>query len=420
VREVANLDVTAILNTEFDLSKDALFQIHFSSNKLMVLASHAIADLNSVHVLLRDASKIYSGAVPVAPRFNYLTASGWNHRPGEREKSYWSQALQDVPKCCEMADLLPSDTLYQGISVVDSYGRPIVRPLRRLMEKYSVTRHQLVCAAVAQTLQWLNQCDDIVLGCPYENRHSEVARESVGLFLDRLPLRMKTSKTATTAELLRAARDITQGALAHAIPFHELMGLLGVSPTLEHHPIFQTMVTFHLQGSTEECLQVPGCTIQREQCHPPGAKFLLMFEWTELSTEDWMLRIEYDNTRIQDRTMAVIRAAMRLVLAGLAAEMDRSTIHATLDLQFKKSNAASPPPGVQDKIVDTIRHEMALCLGVDVARLPCTLSFFDAGANSMAAFRLHRRLKQIGLDTSLRTIFDFPTAKDLSGAFIAK
>lgn len=416
VRRVEKLDVSKELATDFDPSKDELIRVFLSQdNQLLVIMSHAIADLNGVQVLLRQASRAYHGECIGGPRFQYLTSAAWSQKSGKEEQDYWRKTLRNIPACTGL-DLIPSRTLFEGSSTTEIYQGARITKLLDVMQRASVSRHQVACTAVAQTMQWLSKRDDVVLGSPYENRHSEQDRDSVGLFLDRVPLRIKSPNDASCVDLLRHTRDVAQGALANAIPFHELMAALNMPPTMDRHPIFQTMVTFHLRGVTESCLSIPGCEVERVQCHPPGSKFLLMFEWTELEDDKWMMRIEYDHTRIQKKTINAIQQALDMVLDCMACELSRKEIHEILTSRLPDPRQKQPIE--QDRIIYTIRQQMAACLNMDMKKLPCTLNYFDAGATSMDVFRLQRRLKRVGLDCSICTIFDLPTAESLSRHFV--
>lgn len=417
VREVKVLDVRRELAFEFDPSKDEMIRVFLSeSNELLIVMSHAISDLNGVQILLRQASRAYRGECVGGPRFQYLASTAWSQKSAKSEQEYWRKTLKNIPTCSGL-NLLPSRTLYEGTSVTEVFEGSRIRKVVDSMLRSTVTRHQMVVTAVAQTMQWLADRDDVVLGSPYENRHSEQDRDSIGLFLDRVPLRIRSPRDATCLDLLHHTRDVAQGALAHAIPFHELMAALDMPPTMDRHPIFQTMVTFHLKGVTEECLSLPGFKVRREQCHPPGSKFLLMFEWTELENEQWMLRIEYDDSKIQREIIHAIQQALNIVFDCIGAEMSRKEIHETLTARVPNPHQSRSIE--QDRITYTIRQQMAACLNMDMKNLPCTLNYFDAGATSVDVFRLHRRLKRVGLDCSICTIFDLPTAESLCKHFVS-
>lgn len=417
VRLANTLDIQCEVSRTFDLTRDELIRVFFCRDTLLVIASHAICDLNSVQALLRQASKAYNNDSICESRFEYLKSDVWSYNIRQEDKQYWRSALRDLSPSINL-DLLPSSAIFEGSSARKLFQGPLIRNLSGLMKRYAVTQHQLVSTAVAQTLQWMTKSDDVVLGCPFENRHSEKDRESVGLFLDRLPLRFKSSATSSCADLLTTARDVTQQALRYAIPFHELMALLNLPPTLEQHPIFQTMVTFHLKGATEGSLQVPGCEVSRQECFPPGAKFLLMFEWTELEDDAWDLRIEYDSTRLSAQIITTFQKALEIVLESMASELSRKAMHQELSRKLPKSKQSRPSLPV-DNMIYCIRREMAACLDVDMRKLPCTVSFFEAGGNSMGAVHLQRRMKKIGLEVDVRTIFEMATAERLAGHFLS-
>ncbi|KAH2141661.1 hypothetical protein KXW37_004627, partial [Aspergillus fumigatus] len=133
----------------------------------------------------------------------------------------------------------------------------------------------------------------------------------MGLFLDRLPLRFKTPVNADCATILQSTRAASQAAVCNSIPFEQVLNLLHLPRTIRQHPLFEAMVTFHLKGAVEDCLAIEGLEVKREMCFASGAKFLLMFEWTEIEADHWTLRIEYDDHQLDDATVTTIEDSIR-------------------------------------------------------------------------------------------------------------
>ncbi|CAG8891215.1 unnamed protein product [Penicillium egyptiacum] len=420
VQECRSIYVAREVARGFDLARDELVRVFMDQQTLLLVISHAIADLNSVQNLFRETADVYRGSTAQVNRWNYLQASTWSRKATPEERHFWTRYLDGAPQRLSINRQL-TQTSFEGTSRTCHFEGTMIHGLRALTQRYGVTKHQIVCAATAQMLQWLCATDDVVLGCPWENRTSDLERRSAGLFLDRLPLRIKTPPNADCAGILESVREASQKAVAYAIPFEQILDILHVPRTIRQHPIFEVMVTFHLKGAIEDCLDIDGLDVQREMCYAPGSKFLLMFEWTELEVDHWVLRTEYDHHQIAPATITVIDQALRCVLEGLSLELSRPAIEKRLAHTFPETKEDSSCEGESDdenalcdRLVYILRREMAACLSIDLADFPCSVSFFEAGGNSIDVWRLQRQLKRVGVDMPICTVFELPTAQALA------
>lgn len=339
VLEVRVLDIFSEINIPFDLAHDELIRVlfHRESDTLLIVASHAITDLNSIQSVLRETSSVYATNLLPTPRMRYLNAPGWSRPVQTSDMTFWSKYLSNTPPRLDTLLKLPAPSpkhVFEGTSRFQTFHGSPVKKLTKLLPVYGITHHHLAITVAAQALQWLTDTNDVILGCPFQNRVGDLEQESVGLFLDRLPIRIQTSSpTTTTKDLLRATRDTSQQAIAAALPFRNILSALGIeandplSPC--SHPIFQAMVTFHLKDAVESCLNIPGCDVRRPppmECWASGSKFLLMFEWTEISADTWVLRIEYDCHRIELKMIQKLERAVDNILLGLSEGKTRESI----------------------------------------------------------------------------------------------
>ncbi|KAI9875213.1 MAG: hypothetical protein M1830_008756 [Pleopsidium flavum] len=414
-------DLQREINYPFDLSVDELIRVTISKRTLVLVVSHMIADLNSVQILFSEVSTVYSGQPSNTDMIEYTEAPTWTRQADSQEKQFWIQYLENyihplpIPRQATF-------TLLKGTSRTHIFTGDLQFKLKGLIRRYGITPHQLALTAVSQALQHLTQTTDIVLGAPYEGRASQNERSLMGLFLDRLPIRIQTpDPSASCASLLLATRDSSQEAIANAVPFHQILKCLKAPlTTLQRHPIFEVMVTFHLHKGAETYLQIPECNIDSRPMHAEGAKFLLMFEWTELKPDTWSLRIEYDDQQITPPTIATIERTLAAVMDGLARELSLPDLRNTLAPFFlcqtnptKNNETLSPHADALATTVLTIRHAMAACLGISVSEFPCNVSFFDAGGASLGVIKLRNRLQKVGIAVEISNVYTWPTAEGL-------
>lgn len=415
VTKCGSIDLDFEANRAFDLEQDELIRVLFSGNQLMIVTSHAIADLNSIQSFLRAVSAAYAGQAPTDDLQGYLQASAWRRVATQENCRFWEMYLRDSPSGLKVSRT-PSNGVFEGTSRVLRLQGDTIRALCAIAAKNKNTKQQLVSAIVAQSIQSLTSLDDLVLGFPYANRESGEEWQSMGLFLDRLPVRLTMlDADISLHSFLQRVREASLKAVSHAIPFSQILNVTGQTPSIHRHPIFETMVTFHPRAAVEDCLELPGCVVRREPCFSQGSKFFWMFEWTELNDNEWDLRIEYDSHQISSDLILSLERALTATIGGFAEEMGLSQLrdHILKCLDQQATGPRSMKTPEEDEMLLSIRRQMAYCLKIEFSDLPCTASFFDAGGDSMTALQLQRRLSRVGLKTSLRQIFEAKTATAL-------
>ncbi|KAL9125340.1 MAG: hypothetical protein Q9217_005441 [Psora testacea] len=415
-------DIQQEINRPFDISLDELIRLTIWGRTLVLVVSHMVADLNSVQILFSEVSAVYSGQRLNTNMIEYIEAPTWTRQANCEEKQFWTQNLKQYIHPLPIPRQVTS-TLFKGTSRTHIFTGDLQSKIQRLIRRYGITPHQFALTAVSQTLQHLTQTTDIVLGAPFEGRASHNERALMGLFLDRLPIRIQSpSPSASCASLLLATRDSSQEAIANAIPFHEILRILKVPlKTLKYHPIFEVMVTFHLHKGAETHLQIPECEIDSQPTYAAGAKFLLMFEWAELKPDTWSLRIEYDDQQITPPNIVIIEQTLAAVMDGLSRELSLGDLrHSLAPFSLSQTNPAkdnkslSPDASAFAMIVLTIRQEMAACLGISVSDFPCNVSFFDAEGDYLGVVKLRNRLRKVGIAVDISDVYASPTAKGLA------
>ncbi|KFY98173.1 hypothetical protein V500_01784 [Pseudogymnoascus sp. VKM F-4518 (FW-2643)] len=327
-----NLNLWTEVNRPFQVDRANPVRVFITSDKLIVILSHIIADYTTLSILLKEASAVYNGQhLPPVTR-NYADTKIWYDHVPQCYLDFWANYLKDSTD--EVSGMQQERSGYQGESLISVVNPYTLRGMLDYSETAKVTLQQLTLAAVALSLDRDPSKTDIVLGSPYINRKSDEDLETVGLFLEPLPVRIKfepsSSKESDQQEtFMQAVQKSSQAALAHAIPWHRLLEHLSIDPSYPIHPLFDVMVTFHdnRQSSGLE-MSVPGlgpCFLWSE-----GAKFKLMCEFTAVSETGLFLRLEYDTNCITQaeirRIQSTIPLALSLLVKGLAHDDVKSRL----------------------------------------------------------------------------------------------
>lgn len=98
----------------------------------------------------------------------------------------------------------------------------------------------------------LSSAEDLCIGIGDGNRSESDMLESIGPFVNLLPLRFCRKDSETFRRALQETRDKSYGALGHsAIPFEVILNELGITRSAAHSPLFQAFIDYR-QGAREK------------------------------------------------------------------------------------------------------------------------------------------------------------------------
>ena len=292
-RQVKRLGIRKSINRSFQLDRDNLIRVLISRDRMLVCISHIICDLTTLQVLLQEVASTYNGSCLRPVYRTYMEAPCPGRAALTCDLEFWTEYLEGVPGLKARNKQFPGRRSYNGSSDVCQMKRSMFRQFQRFVDNHGITFHQIALAAVSLALQWDSDDLDVVLGSPYFNRGPNDL-ETVGLFLEPLPIRVRYSPQPLSPAIsyfIRSVQQSSQSALTHAVPWAQLIPHLNVTPDFPNHPLFETMVTFHDDRHTA-LLPISG--FEPLLTWAEGAKFQLMCEFSAVSHESLLLRVEYD------------------------------------------------------------------------------------------------------------------------------
>ena len=336
------LDLWHEVNRPFHIDQENSVRIFISPDKLLVVLSHIIADYTTLSILLREASAVYNGQELSPITRTYSDARVWYEPVPSCQLDFWKGFLQDCPSNPPLLGRQQDRGGYQGNSVITQIRWDIFHAMREYTVTAKVSMQQLVTAAVALCLDLDPSRTDLVMGSPFINRNLEDL-ETVGLYLEPLPVRIKYDSASHRDGDLRetfvqAVQKSYQAALAHAMPWHQLLTHLAIEPDYPNHPLFDVMVTFHdYQQSSSLQMSAPG--FETMFVWSEGSKFKLMCEFTAVSETKLLLRLEHDTACISSSDIEQLQALIPRALALLTQDIPYD--------EMKKQLARREAPGYE-------------------------------------------------------------------------
>ncbi|PYI03216.1 nonribosomal peptide synthase GliP-like protein [Aspergillus sclerotiicarbonarius CBS 121057] len=311
-------------NRPFHLDRQHPIRVIVSRSMMLVAMSHLIADLTTLQLILSEVVRLYRGEGLGPVKRNYHDTTQWSTQATATERAWWTTYLANPTSHREYSiPNLTHRSTYNGQTHLVQLPPSLATRAIRFSETNSVTLHQLALASVALALQTTRNDTDIVLGAPYFNRGPDDL-DTVGLFLEPIPIRIQFPSPqdpppTSPNSLIRAVQRSSQSAIAHAIPWTQLLDAVGASKTnFPNHPLLDVMVTFHDDRTSP---RVPVDGLDALVTYTKGSKFALLVEFCAVSERTILMRLEHDTECIpKDRIQVVERGiveALGMVVQGV-------------------------------------------------------------------------------------------------------
>lgn len=278
VRDVAGASEEQIENLvleeamrPFDLEAGPLvrlsvFKVADDDWVILAQAHHIVVDFWSLVIILSELRVLYpqllagQPATLPPPQNNYqrfvnqqneLLAS----KDAQRHLDYWESALKDVAPIVE----LPLDRQrpegftgranVQGIEFPADLGQKVAE----LARDQRATPFAVVHAAVQLFISRLSRQDLFFIGSPFSGRSQREYEQTVGFFVNVLPVRCDLRNAPTFAELVARTGQNLADALDHeSYPLSEIVRIGDVPRDASRSPLFQVSCTFEKSQKKEE------------------------------------------------------------------------------------------------------------------------------------------------------------------------
>jgi amino acid adenylation domain-containing protein/non-ribosomal peptide synthase protein (TIGR01720 family) len=209
--------------------------------------------------------------------------------------AYWMAQLAGAPTVLELPADRPRPSVrdYRGARLAIHLDDGLTGNLKELARRESCTLFMTLLAGFAALIHRYTEQADIIVGSPVANRNRSETEDTIGFFVNMLPLRVRPAGDRSFRELLRDVREVSLEASAHQdLPFEDLVRQLRPGRTQSHNPVFQ--VAFILQTAP-----VPthggGVAFEPVELDPGTAKFDVSLNleekaggldgWLEFATE---------------------------------------------------------------------------------------------------------------------------------------
>ncbi|KKK25540.1 hypothetical protein AOCH_001363, partial [Aspergillus ochraceoroseus] len=315
--QTSKITITDFVNQEFDLFLGPLTRImtdqHPDGVSIIIVQHHSITDKVAIKIFFSKVQELYRMALQegIGPGFenrnsqvaaDYRIWAKWKasqiESAPEPHIAYWNDHMSGLP-----APLFPlvGKHMHDSIGASDSFILGSDRILSGSMELY-VTLSALALAKATGN-------KDLVVGIPYIDRMEPGTEDLLGVFLDRLPVRIRNIDMALARpmDLISIVRNSIRDALAYSIPFKAIRRLAGEGT------VFQVMIVYNgKDDSVANSFSLPGILAEDVALRASGAKFPLLIEFTE-TERGTICELEYMEHLVSTATIGTIRQQLESI-----------------------------------------------------------------------------------------------------------
>ncbi|KAK4063043.1 hypothetical protein Trihar35433_8838 [Trichoderma harzianum] len=265
---------------------------------------HLVMDGVSWHLFLRDLGTAYQLRPLVKTSSSYIQFAKKQQAAIEGgdfagDLLFWKQ-LHDQP--AEPLQLLPITSvvarkpLTQYASHVQSrvIDTELVTRIKQASKALRVTPFHFHLSIVQLILSRFLALDDICIGVTDANRLDEDFSETVGFFLNLLPLRFQVDQNSTFGQLAaNTSRKALEGLAHSAVPFDVILDHLDVARSPAYSPLFQVAVNYRVGALLKTSMG--DCEIELTQVEDAKNPYDISFGVTEITSGTCLIELTCQN-----------------------------------------------------------------------------------------------------------------------------
>lgn len=435
----------------FDLWNEPPFRAHLAERPagerlLALVANHAAVDGMSWAILERELSDAYerviTGHGPERDVPQYAEYVDWSQgREGTRQwlaaEQYWLRALASPPAPLRLPDgrARPARRTSASAQYDEALPAGTVAAVDSTARRYRVTRAAVFLAATGYTLSRITGREDLIIGVPVSDRGDPRFRDTIGMFVNTVPVRLQFGMDAEPGEVIRRTGEEFAHALVHSfIPNARIVELVKAPYTPDTTPLVQALFSYQDFGRTG--LVLGDSTAEIIHLSEPATQFDLSMIVGD-GTDGAFLRPQWNPDVVTEAVIRQLTRAFHTVLewitgtgeatgipeipvipsARLAAAKPGGATVPTLPALPTVPRAAVPAgPGSGEPapgVIELVKGVWSEVLDIPLNEITADADFFELGGDSLLAARLKARLRRRGAAVPLSAVFDFPRFTDL-------
>ncbi|MDO5555589.1 MAG: condensation domain-containing protein, partial [Clostridia bacterium] len=241
----------------FKLSEAPLLRVQLlqlKKNKFILLFDmhHIISDGTSIQILMKELEDIYNGNKLKNIKITYKDYTYWEDENIEqgnlkKQEEFWlNQFSDEVPLLSMPLDFKrPEVKSFKGDTISTSVDREMSKNIIKLANKYNTTPYIILLSAYYILLSKYTNQSDIVIASPIINRQKEELNSVIGMFVNNIPIRIKTDDRLIFDDLVSNVKNLSLKCFDNqSYPFDKIVQKLNLNSNNQVNSLFNTMFVY--------------------------------------------------------------------------------------------------------------------------------------------------------------------------------
>ena len=338
IHDITNRLIREEASTPFNLSNDipfraTLLELTSVEHILMLTMHHHAGDGSSWSIIAQELKIAYAAfnrnSLPdfPEPQIQYSDWARWQETVIKKKLDVklvrTKERLSGLPERLTLPLDRPrhADRSHQAGYVQLHIPVHVAQGMESLARELGTTFFTVLLAAYGVFLSRIAGQSTVVIGSPVSGRIRSEVEQTVGFFLNTLTIPVSTRVQSTARDLVIQAKHQVESALVDQdIPFELLVEEIGVTRSLDHTPIFQTMLSYQNQGQADFSLD--GTTVEVIPVGMNTTKFDLTLALEPLDSGDVRGVFEFDADLFNDSSVNKWSASFSMLLESMVNTPD--------------------------------------------------------------------------------------------------
>ncbi|RAK81607.1 putative polyketide synthase [Aspergillus fijiensis CBS 313.89] len=235
----------------------AVLSTSAQSHTIILSYHHIIMDTTGWRFFIQDLSAAYRMEPLQHTSKTYLeyTRRQFEHQQTgqfQAQLQYWKNEYLTVPPVLPLLPMSktktrPSTQDFRTTYEWQEIGPEVAQALKAACQKLRITAFHFHLAVFQVVLSQLAGTDDLCIGVADANRLDDDFADTVGFFMNMLPVRFRVSPDARFAQIAQTTARKVLGAVQNsAVPLDMILDELHVARSSAHTPLFQVAVNYRL------------------------------------------------------------------------------------------------------------------------------------------------------------------------------
>lgn len=335
----------------FDLSNGEVLRLKILSLAddfhYIVLGYHHIAvDGIGLRIIASDLEKAYNGTLDITgrdtlqyPDFTLRQVKECTEGSWQESIAYWRDQFSTLPPPLPLLSLSrrlgrPDGLTFASYSVRFRLSAALKKQIKRCCRRFNATAFHFYLAAFRILLirYTNNATKDITIGVADGNRKDADVLESLGLFLNLIPLRFRHDSNEMFTTTLETTRATSNDGFANSrVPFDFLLGELKLPRSPSHSPLFQAFINY--RQNVQETWSFCGCEAEGESVSVGQNAYDVSLDITDSSNRENLIAVSVNRSLFTAQDAELLKQSYLSLLEAFAQNPAAQILWPSLHLE---------------------------------------------------------------------------------------